>query len=124
VNNLAASSNAAQSDLNKAIIQVTSSFNTADQLKVGQWNFSHTCHLGSYYDGTSCTNGTIQTWWQVIVVLSDGLFIPLNSTTFPSAKLLSLPAKLMVYKLPTNGDSGDPYLLDTPSLQENLCAHY
>jgi hypothetical protein len=55
VNNLAASSNTAQSDLNKPIIQATSSFNTADQLKVGQWNFSHTCHLGSYYDGTSCT---------------------------------------------------------------------
>ncbi|KAG0558547.1 hypothetical protein KC19_10G036500 [Ceratodon purpureus] len=59
---------------------------------------------------------------KVIVVLSDGLFVPLNSTTFPSAELQSLQAKLMVYKLLTNDDGGDPYLLKTPSLQQNLCS--
>ena len=55
-------------------------------------------------------------------MLSDGHFAPFNSTTFPSLELQNLHIKLMVYKLPTNDDSGDPFLLKNPSFHESICS--
>ncbi|KAG0625978.1 hypothetical protein M758_2G093300 [Ceratodon purpureus] len=57
---------------------------------------------------------------KVIIVLSNGLFV-VNSTTFPSIALHSNKAKLMVYKLPTNDDGGDTFLLKT-SFQKDICS--
>ena len=53
-------------------------------------------------------------------MLSNGLFV-VNSTTFPSTALQSNKAKLMVYKLPTNDDGGDKFLLKT-SFQKDICS--
>lgn len=91
VNSLAASANAAQSDLTTALIQVVNSFNTTNTLKV-------------------------------VLVFSDGLFAPLNTTTFPATALKALQGKLMVYKLPTNVDSADPYLVKSLTLQQAICS--
>ncbi|KAG0608276.1 hypothetical protein M758_8G093400 [Ceratodon purpureus] len=59
---------------------------------------------------------------KVIIVLSIGRFNLMNSTTFPALDLQKKQVKLMVYKLPTNAESVDPFLLKTPSLQESICS--
>ncbi|KAG0564268.1 hypothetical protein KC19_8G097200 [Ceratodon purpureus] len=59
---------------------------------------------------------------KVIIVLSIGCFNLMNSTTFPALDLQKKQVKLMVYKLPTNAESVDPFLLKTPSLQESICS--
>jgi hypothetical protein len=53
-------------------------------------------------------------------VLSNGLFA-VNSTTFPSADLQRSKANLMVYRLPTYDDGGDPFLLNT-TFQSDICS--
>ena len=125
VNNLAASPITTRSDLTKAIVQAMGSFNAANKLKVAiricVGVFVRPNSLSTWYWNDVLTPFSVSKL-QVIVVLSDGLFVPLNSTTFPSAELQSLQAKLMVYKLLTNDDGGDPYLLKTPSLRQNLCS--
>ncbi|KAG0614508.1 hypothetical protein M758_6G182600 [Ceratodon purpureus] len=57
---------------------------------------------------------------KVIIVLSNGLFV-VNSTTFPALALQKNQAKLMVYKLPTNDDGGDPFMLKT-TFQRDICS--
>jgi hypothetical protein len=59
--------------------------------------------------------------WQVVMVLTNGLFAPLNSTTtgFLLKAVEALRAKLMVYKFPPNRQ--DRFLLTT-SLKDKLCA--
>ena len=53
-------------------------------------------------------------------MLSNGLFV-VNSTTFPALALQKNQAKLMVYKLPTNDDGGDPFMLNT-TFQRDICS--
>ena len=56
-----------------------------------------------------------------MIVISDGYFIPLNSSTFPTTDISALKAKLLVYRLPPNYDeSNDRFLINT-TLQTVLC---
>lgn len=60
---------------------------------------------------------------QLVVVISNGNFIPLNTTTFPTAVIRQNKTKLLVYKLPVNSDSdptSDPFLINT-TLPSVLC---
>ncbi|KAG0599815.1 hypothetical protein M758_12G180700 [Ceratodon purpureus] len=58
---------------------------------------------------------------KLVIVISDGYFIPLNSSTFPTTDISALKAKLLVYRLPPNYDeSNDRFLINT-TLQTVLC---
>lgn len=60
---------------------------------------------------------------KLVVVISNGNFIPLNTTTFPTAVIRQNKTKLLVYKLPVNSDSdptSDPFLINT-TLPSVLC---
>ena len=56
---------------------------------------------------------------QVIVVFTDGQFSPVDATTFPTAQILELKAKIILYKLPPTYDP-DPFLSQT-TLRNVLC---
>ncbi|KAG0567449.1 hypothetical protein KC19_7G135200 [Ceratodon purpureus] len=71
---------------------------------------------------SSFTSALTGDYLKVIIVLSNGLFAPLNSsaTGFPSKALKDLKAKVMIYKLKQNQQ--DLFLTATPSLKDNLCS--
>jgi len=57
---------------------------------------------------------------QVIVIFTDGLFSPLDNETFPTARLLELRVKVILYKFPGRNDDLDPFL-NTTTLRNILC---
>ncbi|KAG0601590.1 hypothetical protein M758_11G124400 [Ceratodon purpureus] len=56
---------------------------------------------------------------KVIVIFTDGQFSPLDATTFPTAEILDLKLKIILYKLPRQFDP-DPFLRLT-TLNNILC---
>ena len=62
---------------------------------------------------------TLEPVLQVIIVFTDGNFLPLDNATFPTSNLLASQVKVILYKLPRSSDN-DPFLLNT-TLQQLLC---